>query len=171
METERLILRPWHEDDADALYRYASDPAIGSAAGWPPHTSAENSREVIQTVFSAPETYAVVLKESDEPIGCCGIVPSDYRHSDLIGDNDAEIGYWIGQPHWGYGFIPEAVSALLQRCFTLLGYDAVWIGFFEGNVKSRRVAEKCGFSYHHTIHSGTTEIFYRITRREYQFVD
>lgn len=37
--TERLILRPWHEEDAENLYKYASDPDIGPAAGWPVHTS------------------------------------------------------------------------------------------------------------------------------------
>lgn len=46
METERLLLRPWQESDAEALYRWASDPEVGPAAGWSPHTSVENSREM-----------------------------------------------------------------------------------------------------------------------------
>ena len=54
LQTKRLILRPWCEDDAQALYQYASDPEIGPAAGWPPHTSVEDSREIIRTVLSAP---------------------------------------------------------------------------------------------------------------------
>ena len=48
MKTERLILRPWTEEDAASLYKYAQDPKIGPIAGWPPHTSVENSREVIR---------------------------------------------------------------------------------------------------------------------------
>ena len=68
IETERLILRPWRENDAEALYKYASNPDIGPPAGWPPHTSVENSRDIIRTVFSAPETYAVCLKDGS-PIG------------------------------------------------------------------------------------------------------
>lgn len=55
IETERLILRPWLETDAGALFRYASDPDIGPIAGWEPHTSVENSLEIIRTVFAAPE--------------------------------------------------------------------------------------------------------------------
>ena len=39
IETERLILRPWREEDAGTLYKYASYPEIGPIAGWPPHTS------------------------------------------------------------------------------------------------------------------------------------
>ena len=81
IETDRLILRPWREDDAEALFRYASDPDIGPIAGWPPHTSVENSLEIIRTVFSAPETYAVVLKDSDEPVGSCGIMFSNNASS------------------------------------------------------------------------------------------
>ena len=53
LETERLILRPWREDDAEKLYTYASDPEVGPPAGWLPHTSAESSREIICTVLSA----------------------------------------------------------------------------------------------------------------------
>ena len=44
LETERLILRPWQEEDAEALFEYARDPEVGPPAGWPPHTSIENSR-------------------------------------------------------------------------------------------------------------------------------
>lgn len=77
IETERLILRPWSETDAGALFRYASDPDIGPIAGWPVHTSVENSREIIRTVFAAPEVYAVVLKDTGEPVGSCGIMMAD----------------------------------------------------------------------------------------------
>ena len=72
LETKRLILRPWHETDAESLYEYAKDPEIGPPAGWPPHTSVENSREVIQKVLSAPETYAVCLKDG-KAIGSVGL--------------------------------------------------------------------------------------------------
>ena len=63
LETKRLLLRPWQERDAESLYEYAKDPAVGPPAGWPPHTSVENSRELIEKVLSAPETYAVCLKD------------------------------------------------------------------------------------------------------------
>ena len=51
LETERLLLRPWRESDAEDLYRYASDPNVGPIAGWPVHTSIENSREIIRDTF------------------------------------------------------------------------------------------------------------------------
>ena len=63
LETERLILRPWEERDATDLFQYASVPEVAPIAGWLVHTSVENSREIIKSVFSAPEIYAIVLKE------------------------------------------------------------------------------------------------------------
>ena len=59
LETKRLILRPWEESDAENLFKYASHPDVGPIAGWAVHTSVENSREIIRSVLSAPETYAV----------------------------------------------------------------------------------------------------------------
>ena len=72
--TERLILRPWAETDAGDLYRYAKDDRVGPIAGWPPHSSVDNSAEIIRTVFSAPETYAVCLKEDNRAIGSIGLM-------------------------------------------------------------------------------------------------
>ena len=57
--TSRLLLRPFEEKDAAELYDYARDPRVGPIAGWPPHTSVENSLEIIRTVFSAPNVFAV----------------------------------------------------------------------------------------------------------------
>lgn len=175
IETDRLILRPWLESDAEALYRYASNPKIGPIAGWPPHTSVENSLEIIRTVFSAPEVYAIVLKENLEPIGSCGIMFSEDQHSAQMQPGEAEIGYWVGAPHWGKGYAPEAVRVLMQRSFDELGVTALWIGYYDGNDKSSRVANKCGFTYHHTetdklspLGDVRTEHFTRITKEEFK---
>lgn len=64
METERLILRKWTEADAASLFEYAKNPAIGPIAGWPPHKSIEESKEVIRTVFNGAECYAICEKRT-----------------------------------------------------------------------------------------------------------
>lgn len=148
-ETERLILRPWEESDAWDLYEYAKDERIGPAAGWPVHTSVENSRKIIKVILSAPETYAVCLKEDGRPIGSVGLMVGSQSNIGLP-DTEAEIGYWIGVPFWGRGLIPEAVREIIRYAFEDLGLETLWCGYFEGNDKSRRVQEKCGFTYHHT---------------------
>ncbi len=148
LETERLLLRPWQETDARALYEYAKDPAIGPPAGWPPHTGVENSREVICKFLSAPETYAVCLKDG-KPIGSMGLKRKGY--TDMTDrEDECELGYWIGKPFWGQGLIPEAARELLRYAFEELNMRAVWCGYYEGNEKSHRVQQKLGFVYQYT---------------------
>lgn len=149
METERLILRHWKESDAESLYAYAKDPRVGPVAGWPAHRNVEESREIIRTVFSAAEVYAVCKKEDDIAIGCAAITIGADSNLHLP-DTEGEIGYWIGVPFWGQGLIPEAVTRLMERAFLDLGLEKLWCGYFEGNTKSKRAQEKCGFVYHHT---------------------
>lgn len=149
LETARLILRPWQQSDADSLYEYASDPAIGPAAGWPPHQSVAESRQVIEAVFNGAECYAVCEKDTDRAIGAIELKLKG--HTDLTdSDTECELGYWLGRPFWGRGYIPEAARALLRHGFEMLGMTAVWCGYYEGNHNSKRVQEKLGFVYHHT---------------------
>ena len=149
LTTERLLLRTWKETDAESLYEYAKDPEVGPIAGWPVHTSVENSREIIRGVLSAEETYAVCLQEDGKAIGSIGLMIGTASNLNLP-DTEGEIGYWIGVPFWGQGFIPEAVKELLCHGFEDLKLNKIWCGYFEGNIKSKRVQEKCGFIYHHT---------------------
>lgn len=149
LETKRLLLRPWQEEDAEILYQYARNPEVGPIAGWPVHTSVENSREIIRGVLSEPQTFAVVLKETMEPVGCLGLSIGE-KSSLPLPSTEGEAGYWIGVPYWGQGYIPEAVREILRYGFTELGLQKIWCGYFEGNEKSRRVQEKCGFRYQRT---------------------
>ena len=87
-ETPRLRVRPWRESDAEALFRYASEPEVGERAGWPPHESIEDSIKVIREVFSNGHTFAMELKEAGEAIGCIGY----YDH--------AESNIRIGATKW-----------------------------------------------------------------------
>ena len=146
LETERLILRPWEEADAEECYRYAKDPLVGPVAGWPVHASVEQSRQVIRDVLMVPETYAIVLKETGMPVGSIGL-----HHNDLaVKDDEAELGYWLGVPYWGYGLVPEASRELLRHAFEDLRLARIWCGYYDGNEKSKRVQEKLGFRYQWT---------------------
>lgn len=148
-ETNRLYLRPWRESDAEDLYRYAKDPKVGPAAGWPVHTSVENSRDIIRDVLSADETYAVVPKAVGHAVGSVGLMIGEASNIGLP-DTEGEIGYWIGVPFWGQGLIPEAVEEMLRHGFEDLGLANIWCGYYDGNEKSARVQEKCGFTYQYT---------------------
>ena len=115
LETKRLILRPWQETDAEDLYEYAKDPDVGPPAGWPPHTSVENSRQIIREILSAKGTYAVCLKDG-KAIGSIGLMMNGAAKMTKRED-ECELGYWIGKPFWGQGLIPEAATELLRYAF------------------------------------------------------
>ncbi len=146
LKTERLILRPWEETDAEECYQYAKDPRVGPIAGWPVHTSIENSRQVIRNVLMVPETYAIVLKETSLPIGSIGL----HRNNLAEKEDEAELGYWLGVPYWGQGLVSEASKELLRHAFEDLRLARIWCGCYDGNEKSKRVLEKLGFRFQWT---------------------
>ncbi len=149
LTTERLILRPWAETDAEDLYRYAKDDRVGPMAGWPPHSSVDDSAEIIRTVFSAPETYAVCLKEDNRAIGGIGLMLGA-RSDKEIPDTEGGNRLLDRRPVLGEGLIPEAARELVRHGFEDLKLDKIWCGWFDGNEKSKRVQEKCAFTWHHT---------------------
>ena len=169
LKTERLILRPWEESDAESLYEYAKDPDVGPVAGWPPHQSAENSREVIKNVLSVPETYAICLKDEDRAIGSIGLISPQQSHTQMK-HKEMEVGYWIGKPFWGRRLVPEAVRRLQQHAFEDLGCSGLWCGYYDGNEKSKRAQEKCGFTYHHTEENKPCELMKDIRTEHFTYI-
>ncbi len=74
-------------------------------------------------------------------------------HTDMTDrDDECELGYWIGKPFWGQGLIPEATNEMLRHAFEDIGINKVWCGYYDGNEKSKRVQEKCGFYYQCTTY-------------------
>lgn len=171
LQTKRLLLRPFTEADAADLYDYARDPRVGPRAGWTPHKSLEESREIIRTVFAAPNTFAMVEKASGRVIGSVGFVD---RHQTLLPGPDDEIGYAMHPDWWGKGLMPEAVAECIRFGFEELGLQTIWCGHFDFNDQSRRVVEKSGFRYQftgETLNEGVgemqVELHYAITREEW----
>lgn len=150
LETERLILRPFRESDAESVYEQAKSPELGPNTGWAVHTSVENSRQIIRDILSAQGNYAVTIKGNDSAVGCIGIMIGAKSRLNLS-ENEAEIGYWLGESYWGRGYIPEAAEEIIRYCFEDLGMSTVWCGYFDGNEKSKRVNEKCGFKYKYNV--------------------
>ena len=146
METERLILRRWEDSDAEILFEFAKDPDVGPIAGWPAHQNIEESRDVIRNVLNGKEAYAICLKTDGKAIGTVELKLNG--HTDMTEqDDECEVGYWLGKPFWGRGIMPEAVREMLRHAFEDIGMTKVWVGYYEGNSKSKRVQEKCGFRY------------------------
>ena len=139
IETARLILRPWQMEDAEDLYEYAKNPEVGPNAGWKPHDSIEESREIIK-MFTAPEKpgvlFAIEEKENGKVIGSLGI-EEDGRRPQVEGA--FSLGYVLSQAFWGRGLMTEAVQNCHAKLFSVTHYPF--------NKRSRRVIEKSGFYY------------------------
>ena len=147
---------------------------MGPIAGWPAHRGAEESLKVIRSVFSAPEQYAICLKPEDKPIGAVGLLLRGQTDK-TDREDECELGYWLGRPFWGRGIMPEAVREILRHAFVDLAMKKVWIGYYSGNNKSKRVIEKCGFTYQRTdeaadvplLHEKRTVHVYAMTGEEW----
>ena len=144
LETERLILRPWRDTDAEDLYAYAKDPEVGPRAGWRPHATLEDSRRVIKDFLTGSGLiWAIESKESGHVIGSVGL----HRHSYPGIDGDLMLGYSLGQAYWGQGLVPEASRAVIAYAFRELPLKTLTVSHFEGNERSQRVIAKLGFTF------------------------
>ena len=170
LETERTILRPFADTDAEDVYAYSSDPRVGPIAGWKPHRSLEESRKIIRTVFSEPDVFAVVDRESGRVVGSAGFVASHSPGEVVHEGRSSEIGYALSPDYWGRGLMPEVVAELLRYGFEDLRMDEIWVTHYWENRRSRRVIEKSGFLYAFTeslsdeFYSDRPTCFYFITR-------
>jgi len=90
------------------LFEYAKNINIGLMAGWPAHTSIDDSRRVIWDVLSINENYAITLKGEDKVIGSIGFIKGNESFLTFT-YNEVEMGYWIGEPFWGQGLTAEAI--------------------------------------------------------------
>lgn len=144
MKTDRIHLRSWRESDAATLYQYASDPDVGTRAGWEPHQSEEESRFIINTVFNNSTTWAIALNDTDEAIGAIGYGDSCNCGLPAL-PGEQTVGYWVAKPYWNKGICTEALHLLVDYCFNQEEMDSLISGHFVDNPASGRVMEKCGF--------------------------
>ena len=161
IETDRLILRPWNMEDLADLYEYARVDGVGQMAGWLPHGSIEVSRNILESFIVEKKTLALELKGNGKVIGSLGIERLKEEPEidpDLQG---RELGYVLSKEYWGKGLMPEAVRAVVDYCFGVLGYDLLTCAHFKWNDQSRRVIEKSGFHFlkevSHETRYGTVE--------------
>lgn len=141
LTTDRTVLRPFRDEDATALYEFSRLHQVADAAGWPPHQSVEDSLRVIRSVFASPRVFAVTDRETGTLLGSAGFVG---RSRGGYGPDD-ELGYSLAPRWWGRGIMTEVCRRLIFYGFEEMGLSAIWGTCYDGNDRSRRVMEKCGF--------------------------
>ena len=138
IETERLGLREYTPDDFDALYEILSDPE--TMRHYPAPFDGERTKGWISWNQDNYEKYgfglwAVVLKETGEFIGDCGITIQN-----IDGEMLPEIGYHIHKKHWRKGYAGEAARAVRDWVFRNTGYNTVYSYMKYTNVASQATA-------------------------------
>ncbi|TKT83002.1 GNAT family N-acetyltransferase [Aquamicrobium sp. LC103] len=140
--TERLVMRPPHDDDVPELAELANNPRVAEMLARMPYPYGEReARAFIQasrTDERAGCAYALTLAGNGAFIGCAGLHPTP---------GGLELGYWIGQPYWGRGYATEAAHALVDLAFRATTIDRLDVSCRVINPASRRVIHKCGFQY------------------------
>ena len=151
LETDRLILRKFVIDDAEAMYNnWASDPDVTKYLTWPYHKTIEISTAVLtdwSNQYAKDDYYqwAIVLKENgDNPIGSIGVVHKD-DSLEMV-----HIGYCIGKKWWKQGITSEALTAIVEFFFGEIGINRIESRHDPKNPNSGKVMMKCGLKYEGT---------------------
>lgn len=150
LETERLLIRPFKVEDLADFNAYARVPGVGEWAGWPHHESLEESRRILLCFIEGKKTLALVYKATGQVIGSLGLENYRKNMESLGFPSEAcgrEIGYVLAKEYWGHGLMSEAVKEVIAYGFTNLHLDFFTCSHWIRNLRSRRVIEKCGFTF------------------------
>lgn len=154
IETDRLILRRYKIEDADAMYKnWASDSEVTKFLTWQPHSSVDVSRGIIEDwlkEYSDEKYYqwAIVLKDNgNEPIGGISVV---HMNEDI---SMVHIGYCLGRAWWRRGIMSEALKAVTDFMFDTVEVNRVESRHDPRNPNSGKVMQKCGMKYEGTLRS------------------
>lgn len=148
IETNRLILRKFRLDDAEAMFEtWANDPRVTQFLTWEPHGTVENTKQVVEMWFNSYEdvrSYQWAIEYQGKILGSICVVAMNER------SEWAEIGYCIGYNYWGKGIMTEAAQAVIEYLFREIGFNRIEIDHAVKNPGSGRVAQKCGLTYEGT---------------------
>ena len=150
-ETDRLILRKFEISDVGNVFdNYASKDNVTKYLSWKSHKTLEDSKAFLENfIISSYESddsykWAIVLKETNEVIGCIDVVRVDRDKS------KAELGWVLDDNHWGKGIMPEAGKVVLKYLIDE-GFKRIEARHNIENEKSGRVMQKIGMQYEGTL--------------------
>ena len=167
LTTERLVLRPLEIGDVDDLFDMYSRSDAMRFMDSPPHTSAAETKEMVEGWLDSPSTVWILRTAADGP--ALGFV-------DYIGNSGVPgMGYMLHPEHWGNGYMSEAVRAALNYGFDEMGLDRAELWIVEENRASIRLAERVGFrrrgrlrQKYHQDATGHDKIVYGITAEQWR---
>lgn len=168
IESERLTLRRYSDDDFLFLRKMAADPEMMKYVGNGQTRDKDGALRFLYWVYQGykddPETGLLLLERRSDglPVGHAGLVPQK-----VDGADEWEIGYWIARDEWSNGYATEAARALQHYAFNLLKKERLVSLIHPDNIASQKVAEKCGMRLEKTSRLWDNSVnVYSIQREE-----
>ncbi|HTR54121.1 MAG TPA: GNAT family N-acetyltransferase [Kofleriaceae bacterium] len=149
IETARLRLRPYRDDDVEDLWPFVSDPALPKFMSWTAHKHRDETLGFLRGRAEALAKGDGIAWAIEHEGRACGSVSLEGVRWFLraLRVDCAELGYWLAPPLWGKGIMTEAANAAVKFGFDTIGLHKITVGCFEANAASRRVIEKVGFRF------------------------
>ncbi len=146
LTTPRLLLRPMAMRDAADMYAYSRDPEVARHVLWDAHMSMADTRGYLRYIIGQyrdgePSSWGIVLRETNRLVGTIGFMA--YNQADSV----LELGYSLARSCWNQGLMTEALTAVLNECFTVLRVHRVEAMHETDNPSSGRVMQKCGMTH------------------------
>ncbi|MBY0456635.1 MAG: GNAT family N-acetyltransferase [Gemmataceae bacterium] len=147
LTTERLLLRPFVEADADPLFEHARNPNVARFTLWDAHRTVADTLvfirdyAILRYLERMAEPYAITVPPDDRPIGSVGCFWAAQPHRTM------ELGYWLAEPFWGKGYAVEASAAVMRFAFAEYKPERMQARVIDGNHASERVLTKLGFRH------------------------
>lgn len=137
-----ITLRPWHLDDVNDLVALANNKNIAQfmADVFPHPYTIENGKTFITFATSNPNSKIFAIIIDGKLVGSISL----HLQTDILRKN-AEIGYWLGEQHWGKGIITQAVPQMIDYGFKNMDIVRIFARIFGTNKASQKVIKKCGF--------------------------
>ncbi|MGF9909564.1 GNAT family N-acetyltransferase [Brevibacillus porteri] len=144
LETQRLRLKPIEINDAPFLFTFWSDPIVSKHMNIETFTEVTQAEQMIlllQNLSLEQKAcrWTIVLNQTSQVVGSCGFNYFDFENE------RAEIGYDLGYPFWGNGFVPEALQSLISFGFNDLGLNRIEAKVEPENINSVKVLKKLHF--------------------------
>ena len=151
-----LCIRKWKIDDKSELAKILNNPKVlnNLRDGLPYPYTEHDAEDFIRAMLSADEdsTFAFAITLDDKAIGSIGVFRQDNIHC-----RTAEMGYYIGEPYWGNGYMTNAVKQVCKYVFENTDIIRIFAEPFANNIASCRVLEKAGFQYEGTLKSNAVK--------------
>lgn len=142
LEGTRSVVRRWRMDDVDAVVRHANNVNVARQLRdrFPHPYSRVDAHAFLKGAVSTPDGSNLAIEVDGEAAGAIGyVIGMDVeRYS-------AEIGYWLGEPHWGRGIVTDALVLVTDHVFATANLLRLFALPFADNAGSIRVLEKAGY--------------------------